>query len=236
MNAYFMQTKDLTWGRQFMNAVMLQPCIDEDNLIMDDVTLAEAITHYMTIAWKVIFAIIPPSKMGGGWPAFVIALSLIGTVTFVVGEVATVLGCSLGLKDSVTAITLVAMGTSLPDTFASMTAARQSSYADSAVGNITGSNCVNVFLGLGLPWVIASWYNESNGDVYHVPKGALAFSVFLFLITSLCCFAILIIRRIVIGGELGGPSFSKYLSALCLVSLWVIYIVFSILKAYDIIG
>lgn len=93
---------------------------------MDDVTFGEAINHFLTINWKVLFAIIPPSKMGGGWPAFVIALSMIGLVTYVVGEVASVLGCSLGLKDSVTAITLVAMGTSLPDTFASMTAATSS--------------------------------------------------------------------------------------------------------------
>jgi solute carrier family 8 (sodium/calcium exchanger) len=48
---------------------------------------------------------------------------MIGAVTFIVGEVATVLGCVIGLKASITAITLVAMGTSLPDTFASMTAA-----------------------------------------------------------------------------------------------------------------
>ena len=75
-----------------------------------------------------------------------------------VGEVATILGCAVGLKASVTAITLVALGTSLPDTFASVTAARESKYADSAVGNVTGSNCVNVFLGLGLPWVISAQY------------------------------------------------------------------------------
>jgi len=80
---------------------------------------------------------------------------MIGLVTFVVGEIATVLGCVINLKESITAITLVALGTSLPDTFASMTAARNADYADSAIGNITGSNSVNVFLGLGLPWAIA---------------------------------------------------------------------------------
>jgi len=75
-----------------------------------------------------------------------------------------------------------------------------------------------------------------NDTVYVVPQGALAFSVFLFLVTSILCFIILIVRRIVIGGELGGPPFSKYLSALCMISLWVVYIVFSILKAYNVIG
>ena len=56
----------------------------------------------------------------------------------------------------ITAITFVALGTSLPDTFASKTAAIQEKYADNAVGNVTGSNSVNVFLGLGLPWLIAA--------------------------------------------------------------------------------
>ena len=41
-----------------------------------------------------------------------------------------------------------------------MTAAREGKYADAAVGNVTGSNSVNVFLGLGLPWVIAVIYSK----------------------------------------------------------------------------
>ena len=36
-------------------------------------------------------------------------------------------------------------------------------YADAAVGNVTGSNSVNVFLGLGLPWVVACIYELANG-------------------------------------------------------------------------
>ena len=63
---------------------------------------------------------------------------------------------------SVPAITLVAIGTSLPDTFASLAAARQERHADSAIGNINGSNSVNVFLGLGLPWMLATIYHESQ--------------------------------------------------------------------------
>lgn len=54
----------------------------------------------------------------------------------------------------------VALGTSLPDTFASRIAAKSERTADNAIGNVTGSNSVNVFLGLGLPWVIASIYWE----------------------------------------------------------------------------
>lgn len=47
-----------------------------------------------------------------------------------------------------------------------MTAARTSKYADSAVGNVTGSNSVNVFLGLGLPWVMSAQYASDHNKVY----------------------------------------------------------------------
>lgn len=90
------------------------------------------------------------------------ALTFIGTITAVVAEVATVLGCTVGLHPAVTAITLVAIGTSLPDTFASVTAAKSSEFADSAIGNVTGSNSVNVFVGLGLPWLISSIYAKKH--------------------------------------------------------------------------
>ena len=75
----------------------------------------------------------------------------IGLVTALVADLAGLLGCVVGMGDAITAITLVALGTSLPDTFASKSAAQQDPYADASIGNITGSNSVNVFLGLGLP-------------------------------------------------------------------------------------
>lgn len=63
------------------------------------------------------------------------------------------------------------------------------------------------------------------------PPGDLAFSVIVFLSVSLCGFAILLTRRYVIGGELGGPKTSAYASAALLVSLWLIYIILSIIKS-----
>lgn len=38
----------------------------------------------------------------------------IGVVTAVIGDVASHFGCTLGIKDSVTAIVFVALGTSIP--------------------------------------------------------------------------------------------------------------------------
>ena len=109
--------------------------------------------------YQVIFAICPPCTWLGGWLSFGVALGMIGLITVIVGDLATIFGCLIGLKNEVTAITFVALGTSLPDLFASKNAAVNEKYADAAVGNVTGSNSVNVFLGLGTPWVIACIYH-----------------------------------------------------------------------------
>lgn len=174
--------------------------------------------------------------MCGGGPAFFVALTYIGIITFIIGEFATVLGCVLSIEESVSAITLVALGTSLPDTFASMSAANNSPNADAAVGNITGSNAVNVFLGLGLPWAIASIYWQGTfSKGYQVKAGPLAFSVVVFLACAVVCFMVLIARRKFIGGELGGAPGTKYASGIFLFVLWFIYILMSTLQAYKVI-
>lgn len=151
------QEEEKTWASQFITACMLHPTKGDDGEIQD-IEAMDAVFHFMVIGWKLFFSIIPPAHYGGGLPCFVISLAVIGIVTFVVGEFANLFGCVLGIKPGITAITFVALGTSLPDTFASMQAAQQEKYADAAVGNVTGSNSVNVFLGLGLPWVIACFY------------------------------------------------------------------------------
>ena len=114
--------------------------------------------YYIHDWFQIIFALVPPPSIWGGWLAFFVALAMIGLLTAVVGDLAAIFGCLVGLKDSVTAITFVALGTSLPDLFASKQAAIQEKYADNSIGNVTGSNSVNVFLGLGLPWMIAAIY------------------------------------------------------------------------------
>uniref|UniRef100_A0AC34QB99 Sodium/calcium exchanger membrane region domain-containing protein n=1 Tax=Panagrolaimus sp. JU765 TaxID=591449 RepID=A0AC34QB99_9BILA len=129
------------------------------------------------------------------------------------------------------------MGTSLPDTFASKVSAIQDKTADSSIGNVTGSNAVNVFLGIGVAWAIAAVYHAWNGTVFKVNAGSLAPSVTLFCLGSVFCIAILQFRRYntKIGGELGGPNVWRYISATAFILIWVFYMIYCILDAYCII-
>ena len=52
--------------------------------------------------------------MAGGYLCFVICIVFIGIVITVVGDVSSALGCTVGLKDSVTAVAFIAIGTCLP--------------------------------------------------------------------------------------------------------------------------
>jgi solute carrier family 8 (sodium/calcium exchanger) len=227
-----LQVGTSTWIQQFVDALSVGGSVDDEGEELPP-TVSDYIMHFFTVFWKVVFSVVPPTVYGGGWPAFVISLLMIGLVTGLVGEVATIFGCVVGLKDSVTAITFVALGTSLPDTFASQTAAQQDEDADASLGNITGSNSVNVFLGLGLPWVIASVYAAVNGDTYEVPAGTLGFSVTVFCVEAVICISVILLRRKYAGGELGGPRNLKVGTAVFFVLLWLIYIILSSLKAYN---
>jgi len=125
----------------------------------DEPTRLEWISHIISLPWKLCFAVfVPPVSMLGGWACFFLSLGHIGLLTAVVIDFAELFGCAAGIQDSITAITLVALGTSMPDLFALFAAAKMDQRADASIVNVTGSNSVNVFLGIGVPWLMASIY------------------------------------------------------------------------------
>merc|ERR1711936_627086 len=98
-----------SWKDQFIDAFTVQAG-DEDEEEEEGEgdgeekmpTCGDYIMHFLTLIWKVMFAVIPPAGIANGYPCFFISL-----------------------KDSVNAIAFVALGTSVPDTFASKVAAIQ---------------------------------------------------------------------------------------------------------------
>ncbi|XP_033750326.1 sodium/calcium exchanger 3-like [Pecten maximus] len=228
-NLDYLQLEESTWVGQFRQAMNV------NGGEIEEATFLDYILHFLTFFWKVLFAFLPPPKYWNGWPAFVLSLAAIGFMTAIIGDLAGIFGCLIGLPDSITAITFVALGTSVPDTFASKHAAVNEKTADSSVGNINGSNSVNVFLGIGLPWTIAAIYwMVKTGEDFHVPAGSLSFTVIIYTVAAIMAILFLILRRnlsIFGNAELGGPKIPKYVSSIFFVSLWVIYILLSSLQA-----
>ncbi|XP_054945122.1 sodium/calcium exchanger 1 isoform X2 [Physeter macrocephalus] len=225
-----------SWREQFIEAITVSAGEDDDDDECGEEKLPSCfdyVMHFLTVFWKVLFAFVPPTEYWNGWACFIISILMIGVLTAFIGDLASHFGCTIGLKDSVTAVVFVALGTSVPDTFASKVAATQDQYADASIGNVTGSNAVNVFLGIGVAWSIAAIYHAANGEQFKVSPGTLAFSVTLFTIFAFINVGVLLYRRRPeIGGELGGPRTAKLLTSCLFVLLWLLYIFFSSLEAY----
>jgi cation:H+ antiporter len=81
-----------------------------------------------------------------GIAALGLVVLLVGGSLFVDGAVA--VARSLGMSDRLVGLTIVAIGTSLPELVTSVIAARRG-HSDLAVGNVVGSNIFNVLLCLG---------------------------------------------------------------------------------------
>ncbi|XP_054469466.1 sodium/calcium exchanger 3 isoform X7 [Anoplopoma fimbria] len=224
-----------SWREQFMEAITVSAA-DEDEEDTGEERLPSCfdyVMHFLTVFWKVLFACVPPTDYLNGWACFFVSIAIIGLLTAVIGDLASHFGCTIGLKDSVTAVVFVALGTSVPDTFASKVSAVQDTYADASIGNVTGSNAVNVFLGIGLAWSVAAIYWHMKGKPFVVEAGSLAFSVTLFTIFAFLAISVLLYRRRAhIGGELGGPRGHRLATSAFLFGLWFLYILFSSLEAY----
>ncbi|XP_059515993.1 sodium/calcium exchanger 1 isoform X6 [Myotis daubentonii] len=225
-----------SWREQFIEAITVSAGEDDDDDECGEEKLPSCfdyVMHFLTVFWKVLFAFVPPTEYWNGWACFIVSIIMIGVLTAFIGDLASHFGCTIGLKDSVTAVVFVALGTSVPDTFASKVAATQDQYADASIGNVTGSNAVNVFLGIGVAWSIAAIYHAAHGAQFRVSPGTLAFSVTLFTIFAFINVGVLLYRRRPeIGGELGGPRTAKLLTSSLFVLLWLLYIFFSSLEAY----
>ncbi|XP_034095465.1 sodium/calcium exchanger 2-like [Gymnodraco acuticeps] len=225
-----------SWREQFVEAVTVSAGDGDDDEEGSEERLPSCydyFMHFVTVFWKVLFACVPPTEYWNGWACFLFSISTIGLLTAFIGDLASHFGCTVGLRDTVTAVVFVALGTSIPDTFASKVAAMQDQHADASVGNVTGSNAVNVFLGIGVAWTVAAVYWKVKGKEFRVDPGSLAFSVTLFTIFAFICMGVLLFRRRPsIGGELGGPRRARIATSLLFLGLWFLYILFSSLEAY----
>ncbi|XP_032341564.1 sodium/calcium exchanger 2 [Camelus ferus] len=226
-----------SWREQFLEAITVSAGDEEEE---EDGSREERlpscfdyVMHFLTVFWKVLFACVPPTEYCHGWACFGVCILVIGLLTALIGDLASHFGCTVGLKDSVNAVVFVALGTSIPDTFASKVAALQDQCADASIGNVTGSNAVNVFLGLGVAWSVAAVYWAVQGRPFEVRTGTLAFSVTLFTVFAFVGIAVLLYRRRPhIGGELGGPRGPKLATTALFLGLWFLYILFASLEAY----
>ncbi|RKZ49864.1 MAG: calcium/sodium antiporter [Gammaproteobacteria bacterium] len=93
------------------------------------------------------------SKLGKSIFLFFLGLGLLLGGAYLLVECAILVAKHFGLSDLVIGLTIIAIGTSLPELAASITAVKKGE-ADIAIGNVIGSNMFNMLAVIGIPGMI----------------------------------------------------------------------------------
>mmetsp|Transcript_19278 Transcript_19278/g.41044 ORF Transcript_19278/g.41044 Transcript_19278/m.41044 type:complete len:481 (+) Transcript_19278:1-1443(+) len=122
---------------------------------------------------------------------FTLAVLWIGALSYVMIVMAEDIGVTLGLPDNVMGVTILAIGTSVPDAVSSLLVARDG-HGDMALSSSIGSNIFDVTFGLPVPWFIYTALYRS-GEVISIEAkgmsiqvGTLMFMVFAVVISVHC--------------------------------------------------
>ena len=93
------------------------------------------------------------SKIGKSIFLFFLGLGLLLAGAYLLVECAIIVAKHYGLSDLIIGLTIIAIGTSLPELAASITAVKKDE-ADIAIGNVIGSNMFNMLAVIGIPGMI----------------------------------------------------------------------------------
>ena len=174
--------------------------------------------------WKVIFQ---PFDwlLARAFPApehylivFFISVMFIGVLCWVLVESAIGISNIMNIPEVVIALTVLAVGTSVPDMISSVIVAKQGR-AGMAISNAIGSNIFDIFVGLGFPWLLKIILIDEK--LFIDIKG-LGLSVGLLFGSALFILFALMFKKWKLSHGLG----------FFLIMLYILYVIWEILKLY----
>ncbi len=150
---------------------------------------------------------IPATQRDRHWSVQVLLLA-VGLGLLVLGanwlvEASVAFARAFGVSDLVIGLTIVAIGTSMPEIATSIVAALRGQ-RDIAVGNVVGSNIFNLLAVLGAAGLVA-------GNGLAVPEAARNFDLWVMLAVAFACLPILMTGRVIARWE--GALFLGYYAA-----------------------
>ena len=115
-----------------------------------------------------------------------ILFTILGIAGIIIGsnlvvENASAMARAIGISESMVALTIVALGTSLPELVTSITATRKGEY-DIAIGNVVGSNIFNIGMVIGAP--IALFGGIQQFSINYIDLITMIASAFLLFVFS----------------------------------------------------
>ena len=93
------------------------------------------------------------------WWTFLISVLVISLLSWGLVEAGVMLATAFGVPNAIIGLTVLAVGTSVPDLLSSLIVARQGK-GDMAVSNAIGSNIFDILVGLGVVWMVIILAND----------------------------------------------------------------------------
>ena len=204
----------LVYGVYVWTVVKWRTWLKYDDEALEEETETAVRKGLGLLSYKLLNLVIPDprTKPRLYMASFGLAILAIGVLSFVLVDQVVVIAEVLHINATFLALTVVAAGTSVPDTIGSMVVARQGR-GDMAVSNAVGSNVFNILFGLGIPWLLVLAFGK---DFVPVGTENLTASVLLLLATVVAIIFLLIVRKWRIGQK----------SGLVLIALYVAYCVY----------
>jgi len=142
---------------------------------------------------------------------FTISIILIAGLSWVLVESAVVISEILRVPQVVIALTVLAVGTSVPDLMSSVIVAKQGR-GGMALSNAVGSNIFDILIGLGFPWALIIIFTK---DTVPVVTDQLFVSVILLFSSVLIILLLLVINNWSIGRKAGIFLLLLYVAFIC---------------------
>ncbi|XP_035702405.1 sodium/calcium exchanger 1-like isoform X2 [Folsomia candida] len=193
-----------SWKLQFINACKVKGVDDNSS----GTSCLEYLNHGFVFIWKIMLAFfVPPQDIMGGYPTFTTSIFIIGLLTALILDLASHLGCSVGLRHFTIGMIII-MGRRIPGS-----------------AWMTGALYHEFF----------SYASCESCSKFYIDPGSLTFETVILACVSLMAIVLLFVRRCTLGGELGGQTFSKYTTSVVLVFMWLVYFFLVSLEAYGLV-
>ncbi|CAH2034275.1 unnamed protein product, partial [Iphiclides podalirius] len=151
---------------------------------------------------------------------FIMCIVWIGSLSYIVAWMITIIGDTLMIPDSVMGITFLAAGTSVPEAVSSVIVAKQG-HGSMGISNSIGSNTFDILLCLGLPWLIKASLTPAEPGNYWVKINSmgLEYSAISLLSTLLMLYLTFWFNKFKLDAAVGRACLAMYAMFLVLATL-----------------
>ncbi|XP_025837227.1 sodium/potassium/calcium exchanger 4 [Agrilus planipennis] len=151
---------------------------------------------------------------------FVMCIIWIGSLSYIVAWMITIIGDTLKIPDSVMGITFLAAGTSVPEAVSSVIVAKQG-HGSMGISNSIGSNTFDILLCLGLPWFIKATFSPTLPGKHWVGinSAGIEYSAISLLSSLLLLYVAFALNKFKLDKRVGRACLLMYAAFLILASL-----------------